>query len=318
MMSTVKSKSIDVLSRYEGCLMGLACGDAVGTTVEFEAPGTFSPVEDMVGGGPFSLKAGQWTDDTSMALCLAESLIEKNEFDPADQLTRYIAWWKRGHLSSTGSCFDIGSTVTRALMKYQVSGEPYCGQTDERSAGNGSIMRLAPVPMFYSNDVAAGIERCGDSSRTTHGLDDCVDACRYFGGLIMGALQGETKEMLLSASYSPLDDKWLTNPLSEKINNIAVGSFKHKKPPEIKGSGYVVASLEAALWAFYNSETFEQGCLMAVNLGDDADTTAAVYGQIAGAFYGVNGIPLRWREKLAMTDTIMNFSRHLYTQQKSE
>src|SRR5512136_1692428 len=141
---------MDTLSRYRGCLLGLAVGDALGTTLEFTSPGTFTPIDDMIGGGPFHLKAGQWTDDTSMALCLATSLIERRGFDPIDQLERYVRWWREGYLSSTGSCFDIGGTVRSALARFGHTREPYPGSTDPHTAGNGSIMRLAPVVLYYA------------------------------------------------------------------------------------------------------------------------------------------------------------------------
>ena len=180
----------DPMSRYRGCLLGLAVGDAAGTTLEFRRPGTFEPISDMVGGGPFGLKPGEWTDDTSMALCLAESLVEKRGFEPVDQLERYTRWYRHGHLSSTGTCFDIGNTVRQALLKFEKTKEPYCGSTDPRSAGNGSIMRLAPVPLFYAGSPKLAVEKSGESSRTTHGALTCVDACRYMGGLITGAVSG--------------------------------------------------------------------------------------------------------------------------------
>lgn len=299
---------MDIPQRYRGSLMGLAVGDAVGTTLEFSSPETLTPINDMVGGGPFGLKAGQWTDDTSMALCLAESLIEKHDFDPVDQLERYVRWWRHGHLSSTGSCFDIGSTVASALYRFEETGAPYCGSTDPRFAGNGSIMRLAAVPLFFARDPYRAIERSADSSRTTHATRTCVDACRYMGGIIVGAVHGLSKDELLSERYSPIPEYLTAHPLCPEIDEIACGSFKRRQPPEIKGSGYVVKSLEAALWAFYRSASFRDGCLDAVNLGRDADTTAAVYGQIAGTFYGENGIPAEWRSRLTMADLIKSFA----------
>jgi len=301
------------IDRYRGCLLGLATGDAVGTTLEFKPPGTFTPIEDLLGGGPFALEPGQWTDDTSMALCLAQSLIELNGFDPIDQLQRYLQWYQAGHLSSTGQCFDIGNTVRSALMRFQRTGEPYCGSTKPRSAGNGSIMRLAPVPLFFAQNPQEAIEMSGMSSRTTHGAPTAIDACRYLGALIVGAVKGSTREELLSSYYSPIADYWTKHTLVKEIDAIAAGSFKHRQPPEIKGKGYVVASLEAALWAFYHSESFEEGCLLAVNLGDDADTTGAVYGQLAGAFYGKQGIPQSWRDKLAYYDLIEDFAEQLFS-----
>jgi ADP-ribosylglycohydrolase len=186
--------------RYKGCLLGLACGDAVGTTVEFKPRGTFPPVTDMVGGGPFDLAPGEWTDDTSMALCLAVSLLEKDGFDPDDQMARYVRWWTDGYLSSTGACFDIGNTVAGALRRYRQTGEPYSGSTDPYTAGNGSIMRLPPVPMFYAEDLAQVARCAAASSRTTHGAQEAVDACRLFGVMIALALRSEGKE---TVSWKP-------------------------------------------------------------------------------------------------------------------
>ena len=303
---------MEKIERYRGCLLGLAVGDAVGTTLEFQPPGTFEPINDMIGGGPFNLQPGEWTDDTSMALCLAESLIEKKGFDPIHQLQKYQQWYRQGHLSSTGRCFDIGGTVRQALWQFEQTGEPFCGSTDPRTAGNGSIMRLAPVPLFYAADPENAIAKSKDSSRTTHGATTAVDACRYLAALIIGAINGISKAELLSQRYNPIPNYWETNPLIPEIDEIAQGSFKHRQPPEIKGTGYVVKSLEAALWAFYHSNTFAEGCLLAVNLGDDADTTAAVYGQLAGAYYGEIGIPQTWQEKLAYRNLIASMAEQIF------
>jgi ADP-ribosyl-[dinitrogen reductase] hydrolase len=305
-----------VTERYRGCLLGLAIGDALGTTLEFKAPGTFELIDDMIGGGSFHLKPGQWTDDTSMALCLADSLTERNDFDPIDQLERYCRWYRNGYLSSTGECFDIGITVREALNRFEQTKQPYCGATDEYSAGNGSIMRLAPVPMFYVEEPLEAIIKSGESSKTTHGNIVAVDACRYFGALIVGALMGLPKEQLLSEHFSPVGDLWSKSPLHSKISEIAGGSFKTNNPPMIQGTGYVVRSLEAALWAFYHSDSFKEGALMAVNLGDDADTTGAVYGQLAGAYYGEKGIPEEWKSKICMRDMIEKYAVHLYIRAK--
>jgi ADP-ribosylglycohydrolase len=299
-------------------MLGLAVGDAVGTTVEFKAPGTFPLVRDMVGGGPFGLQPGEWTDDTSMALCLAESLITCRSFNAHDQIKRYIRWWKEGHLSSNGKCFDIGNTVSQALQKYQASNDPFAGSSDSNTAGNGSLMRLASIPLFFASDPEKAIMMSSESSKITHGARACLDACRYFGGLLVGAVQGESKDKLLSPHYTPVEGLWNQMPLCHEIDEVAGGSFKRKEPPQIVGSGYVVKALEAALWAFYRSSTFEDGCLLAVNLGNDADTTAAIYGQIAGAYYGIDGIPARWIDRLVYKDDIVDIARHLYAQSEIE
>jgi ADP-ribosyl-[dinitrogen reductase] hydrolase len=172
---------------------------------EFKPPGTFVPLTDMIGGGPFDLKPGEWTDDTSMALCLAESLVEKRGFDPKDQMDRYCAWHERGYLSSTGDCFDIGNTVSDALGAYRSTGNPYSGSEDPNRAGNGSRMRVAPVPLFFASNAKQAIHYAAESSRTTHGTKAAVDACRYFAGLLVGALRGKPKSDLLSPYFNPTD-----------------------------------------------------------------------------------------------------------------
>ena len=291
-------------------MVGLATGDALGTTLEFSRPGSFEHIDDIVGGGPFDLEPGQWTDDTSMSLCLATSLVEKKSFDPVDQLELYTRWYMEGYMSCTESCFDIGNTTRTALERFQETGGPYCGSAGLYKTGNGSIMRLAPVPLFFSNDVTNAARMSGMSSQTTHGSLLAIDACRYLGSLISGIISGKSKEKLLSHDDEP--DYWKAFPLTEQIEMIRQGSFKKLDPPQIKGSGLVVESLEAALWAFYKSTSFREGCLMAVNLGDDADTTGAVYGQLAGAYYGINGIPDSWIAKISHLDLIKSLAEDIF------
>jgi ADP-ribosyl-[dinitrogen reductase] hydrolase len=303
-------------TRYRGCLLGLAAGDALGTTLEFVPPGSFTPITDMLGGGPFNLNPGEWTDDTSMALCLAESLIEIGGFDPIDQLERYVSWYRTGYLSSNGRCFDIGITTADALHRYLRTHEPFPGPDAAHTAGSGSLMRLAPVPMFYCRQPAIAIKMCADSSRTTHASTQAVDACRYYGLLLVAALQGQPKDVLLSAPRTwRFADKNIIDQLSDlnpAIKEVANGSFKRKQPPAIQGGGYVVRGMEAALWAFHQSNSFREGALLAANLGDDADTTTAIYGQLAGAYYGEQGIPPAWISKLARLDLIINYADKLF------
>jgi ADP-ribosyl-[dinitrogen reductase] hydrolase len=288
-------------ARFRGALVGLACGDAVGTTVEFRARGTFDPVEDMVGGGTFGLRPGEWTDDTSMALCLARSLVETGRFDPRDQADRYVRWWREGYLSSNGRCFDIGTATRAALGRYRETGEPFSGSTDPTTSGNGSLMRLAPVPMFFAPDASRAIHFSAESSRTTHGSVESVDACRLFGAMLARALAGADRDAILDAGD---DLAGAERPLAPAIAAIARGAYRAKREHEIRGSGYVVASLEAALWSFATTTSFRAAVLRATNLGEDADTTAAICGQLAGAFYGEAEIPAQWRAKLALRDLI--------------
>ena len=256
----------------------------------------------------FDLKPGEWTDDTSMALCLATSLLEKNGFDPKDQMDRYCRWWKEGYLSSNGRCFDIGNTVSAALALYGQTGDPIAGSTNPQSAGNGSIMRLAPVPMFYYPDLEAAIRYAAESSRTTHGAPECIDACRLLAGIICRALSGLAKEAVLFGEAESFSGE-------PKITLIARGEYREKSVREIRGTGYVVESLEAALWCFDKTDNFEAAILKAANLGDDADTTAAICGQVAGAFYGESGIPQKWVDRLVMREEITMLADRLLAAQ---
>lgn len=290
-------------NRFRGCLLGLAVGDAVGTAVEFMSRGSFEPVTDMIGGGVFRLKAGQWTDDTSMALCLATSLTARKGFDPTDQMERYWEWFRHGYLSSTGECFDIGNTVRQALERFRHTGDPFSGSTDEYASGNGSLMRLAPVPMFYFPDVEKTLFFAKESSRTTHGSAECVEACQLLAEMILLALSGKEKNEILFQTTNP--------PMSPKITAIARGEYRSKSRKQIQGTGYVVSSLEAALWCFHTTASYEEAILEATNLGDDADTTAAICGQLAGTYYGESGIPVKWLDKLYMRNEIAKLADDL-------
>jgi ADP-ribosyl-[dinitrogen reductase] hydrolase len=257
----------------------------------------------MVGGGPFRLQAGQWTDDTSMALCLAYSLVERNGFDARDQMDRYWRWYQDGYLSSTGRFVDIGGTVSAALHGFRRTNDPFSGPTDPQAAGNGSLMRLAPLPMFYFPDLEKTVHFAGESSRTTHGALECVEACRLFAEMLFRALSGGSKnEILFNVTLD------ISAP---KIMKISRGSYTQKSIEEIQGTGYVVDSLEAALWCFFHADSFEEAILQAANLGDDADTTAAICGQVAGAYYGETGIPANWLERLFMRAEMIDLADRL-------
>jgi ADP-ribosyl-[dinitrogen reductase] hydrolase len=299
---------MNLLDRYRGSLLGLAAGDALGTAVEFKPRGSFRPVTGITGGGHFGLKAGEWTDDTSMALCLAESLLASGGMDARDQMRRYIRWRDEGHLSSNGRCFDIGNTVRAALARYEQTGEAFAGSDDPRTAGNGSLMRNAPVPLFFATRPEVARHAAADASRTTHGAMEAIEACRMLTCITAAALDGLSKKQLLGTCRTEYG-----HSESIRIAEVASGSYAQRQPPQIRGSGYVGESLEAALWAFHCSESFEEGALLAVNLGDDADTTGAVYGQLAGAFYKADGIPHEWLAVLARRDLIEAFAAGLFS-----
>jgi ADP-ribosylglycohydrolase len=339
----------EILSRIQGSLIGLAVGDALGAAVEFRPKAYMeqNPVSDMQGGGTWGLETGQWTDDTSMALCLAASLIVKGDFNGYDQLVRYKWWYRKGYMSSTGACFDIGYSTREAIEEFekrqqqnarilqtqlgitisehsfdktieekfsQVKLDVDCGAVD--AAGNGPLMRLAPVPLFYYRSESHAIQNAGSSARFTHGDPKAIDACRFYSSLIWNAINGVSKDNLLNSNFYR---QHFNRGLHEDVMKIVEGSYKTKNGYEdgIRGKGYILDALEAALWAFYNDEnSFEKGVLLAVNLGDDTDTTAAIYGQLAGAVYGIEGIPQRWRDRLFQTDFIITLANGLFLKGK--
>lgn len=291
--------------RWESCLLGLAIGDCLGVPLEFSGRlNPFKPaVTEIIGGGLFKLPAGAWTDDTSMALCMASSIVDNQGFDYLDHMKRYLAWRNMGYLSSIGNCFDIGNTVGAALTEFERTGKtkPFCGPEHERYSGNGSLMRLAPAPMAAKTlEDAIAVSR--ESSRTTHGSALAIDACGYYGALIWQALHGATKKQLFD--YQP-------KVASRDVQIIINGSYRQPLAHNwVRGGGFVVDALEAALWAFHQSTDFESGALLAVNLGEDSDTTGAIYGQLAGAFYGV--LPTRWISPIFQRDLIVHLAAELY------
>lgn len=297
-------RATDLSDRFRGCLLGLAVGDAIGTAVEFEPRGSFAPLTDMVGGGPFRLAPGEWTDDTSMALCLAASLVECGGFEPRDQAERYRRWSETGYMSVNGRCFDIGGTTARAIAAFVRTGDPFSGPDDEHSAGNGSLMRLAPVVLHFHGDRARAIAHAGESSRVTHRHPECVAACRIFADVLHRALDGAGRDALVTALRE--------EGQSPALRAIAGGAYAGRPEREIRSTGYVVHTLEAALWCFHRTASFADAVLAAANLGHDADTTAAVCGQVAGAHYGASGIPARWLERLAWRERIEDWADRLY------
>ncbi|AUJ13373.1 ADP-ribosylglycohydrolase [Xanthomonas oryzae pv. oryzae] len=291
-------------ARFRGCLLGLAVGDALGTTLEFCAPGSFTPIDDMHGGGPFALRAGQWTDDTAMALCLVHSLLHRQGFDAADQMNRDCNWYQHGYLSSTGACFDIGATVRQALERYLDGGPSFGGGTDPRSAGNGSLMRLAPLAMYDAQCPDQLADRAADSSCTTHAAAEALDACRLFAVQLRAALLGGTRDQVLHAQPE--------TSLTPTVHALAIRDHVAVPAAQIRGTGYVIDSLSAALWCFATTESCAEAVLRAANLGEDADTTAAICGQLAGAFYGIDGIPAAWRERVHDAAEIVVLADRLY------
>jgi len=299
-------------NRLKGCMLGLAIGDAMGAPVEFMKRGTFEPVTGYRSGGKFRLNAGEWTDDTAMALCLAQSLIECNGFDPNDQLDKYLQWMDSGYMSCTGKMIGLGNTVMRSLLRYRRTKQPYTDIKHEKFSGNGSLMRLAPICIYYAKEPDKAVHYAALSSKTTHGSPIAVDCCRYFAYVILKIVHGVEKYTLFSDCFiSETYEYFSAEPLHEKLDSIIRCEYISKREDEIQSSGYAIHSLEAALWSFYHTNSFEEAILKAVNLGNDADTVGAITGQLAGAFYEIGNIPDGWVAGLSKGAMISEIAERL-------
>ncbi len=292
----------DIQDRAIGALLGLAVGDALGTTLEFRSRDEGPRIVDITGGGPFQLRPGCWTDDTAMALALADSLLASESLDCRDLMDRFLAWWRNGEYSPTGNCFDIGITTRNALQRYLRTGDPLAGSTDPRTAGNGSLMRLAPVALRFWNDRDGLDHAAAQQSRTTHAAEEAVDGCRVFADLLADAISGKPRrDVLAPRAFGG----------APAIAKIAKGSWRGCAREKIRSSGYVVHTLEAAMWSVARTGDFRNAVLLAANLADDADTVAAVTGQLAGAIYGLSGIPTDWLERIAWKDRLLDTAERL-------
>ena len=298
----------DFLSRARGALVGLAVGDAVGTTNEFKVASTFKPITDMVGGGPFLLKPGQWTDDTSMALCLADSLLAKGHYDSFDVMERYQRWFSKGYRSSTDRCFDIGGQVRAALFDFEH--EQRVPVTAERSnrAGNGAIMRLAPVVIagFEHREIREIVVTAGLSARETHYSVEAEAATEVFAALLVGALLGWAPEHIINVGWAS------TGPAFDEMAARVISTDPAERASwESETSGYIVHGLRLAVHGLLDFPSFKDATLAIANMGGDSDTNAAIYGQLGGAYFGVEAIPASWRSTLHQGEEIDALARAL-------
>jgi ADP-ribosyl-[dinitrogen reductase] hydrolase len=270
-----------MLDKKRGMFYGMAIGDALGAAVEFRPRGSFEEVTGYRGFGPHGLDPGQWTDDTSMALALADSIAQCG-WDKADQLRRYLDWRQNGKYSVTGYLFDIGTTTRCAIDYFEATGATV-SDDDIAGSGNGSIMRLAPVPIAYSEEgYSEIIQKARESSETTHASVLCRDACAYMALVLVALSNDQDRERVLSKRWW---DGW-----GIEIHDLVYETIENDEKEPV-GSGFVIDSLHASLWAFRTSDSFEEAVLKAVNLGDDSDTTGAICGQFAGAYWGYDAIP---------------------------
>lgn len=277
------------MDRVRGCFYGCAVGDALGAPLEFTVRDTQPPVTTMQPLIRFRLAPGSWTDDTSQMLCLAASMAARGGCDAFSELSHYLEWWENGYLSVSGTCFDIGRTTTIALSHFDRKRDVNPPTDHEQFCGNGSLMRIAPIPIFARGDVEKAWTLGAQSSQTTHAHPLCKEACGVFAAVTTRALAGDSKAQLLEVLRS-----FAARITDAQLAPLCDATFLTKSRDDISSSGFVVNTMEAALWAFFTTDTFKDGALLAVNLADDADTVGAVYGTLAGAFYGYSAIPEDW------------------------
>jgi ADP-ribosyl-[dinitrogen reductase] hydrolase len=295
--------------RFQGALMGLAVGDALAAHTQFRKPGSFAPVGDLLGGGPFDLPRGAWSDDTAMALLLAESLLERAGFDAQDQVNRFGLWQRQGHGSATGQCVGISASVARALANAIYKQKPFAGSHDPDQLEKDPLTRIAPIAMFYLADAGSAVSRAVEAARITAQAPLVLECVRLLAAMLHQALAGRDKGQILR----PPKALWMgPNPRTE-VMELYEGSYSRKQPPEITGGGHIVQALEAALWAFHHGDSFRQGALLAANLGRDSDVVTATYGALAGAHHGVSAIPGIWRNSLMKQEVIIETADRLLT-----
>jgi len=284
--------------------VALACGDALGANYEF-IPRDGMPIvqENFLNSARFPI--GCWTDDTSQALCLASSLLEKG-FDLKDQMDRYLKWYEKGYLSSVEDKFlDVGLQTVTALDSYRANpADPVQGPKDEKYGGNGSIMRLVPVVLYFYPDREAAIHHAELSSITTHGSEECKQSCQLMAEIICNILDGKSLREAFTVSTLFMEKRVakLTNPTF----------YENKSLDEISSRGYVISTLEASLYCLLKTSSLKEAIIKAVSLGYDTDTVAAVTGQLGGAYYGYDSIPDTWLRDVKSLPLLLELADKLY------
>ena len=296
-------------SKRLAAFWGLAIGDALGAPLEFYPRDTLPEVRDMISGGKFKLPAGTWTDDTSMALCLGHSLLHDSTLNSADLLNRFWDWASKNEYCSQDKAFGFGQNTIRTLMKFYKTGQLKADSTGKRSDGNGSLMRLSPVAIVHWNNIEETRRIARRQSLTTHASVKGADCCELLGMLLCHVFSG----MTLSEALHTICSHDAIHSWDTEVLDLARGTWKNKSRDDISSRGYVVHTLEAALWCIHHTSSFEEALILAVNLGDDADTVGAVTGQLAGAMYGMESIPKRWKEQLVKPEMIDHCATELIT-----
>lgn len=293
--------------RFSGALLGLATGDALAAATQYRKPGSFTPVGDLLGGGPFDLPRGAWSDDTAMALCVADSFLERGGFDPLDQVERFMRWQQDGYLSATGQCVGITAGVTRALGAARWRRQRFAGSHDPAQLDPEPLTRMAPALMFHFADPAQAIDVAVELARTTCQAPLVLEACRVFATALHAALGGRDKALVLHG----VRQLGQGGSLRPEVAQIAAGGYRDALGAPAPAQSSALDVLAAALAIFESTATLREALLACANRGRDADVLAAACGQLAGAHYGAAAIPAGWRNSLYGKDLITDFADRL-------
>ena len=293
-----------VKDKIFGGLWGAVVGDAPGVPVEFRSREELcqDPVQDMRGYGTYNQPAGTWSDDSSLMLCTVESLLDG--FDTRRLASLFVRWFHQAHWTPWEEVFDVGGTTDRAINRLSQGANPeLAGLTEENSSGNGSLMRILPIALrSFSEPAGLLFDYAHRASSVTHRHIRCQMACGFYCTMVSALLGGEPPKEAYLRAIRVAGAFYEEPPYSEELaqfTRIFSGELVSLPEAEIRSSGYVIDTLEASIWCFCNTNSYEEAVLRAVNLGEDTDTTATVAGGLAGVWYGPDAIPSKWLAQLA-------------------
>ena len=293
-------------------IIGLAIGDALGVPAEFKSREELKryPITDMIGDGTYNLPAGTWSDDTSMTLATIDSIISTGTINPNDMANKFLNWFRNAEYTATNETFDIGRTTLQSLAKYELKlyDASNCGEDNEYSNGNGSLMRILPIAYYiYYKDVTDNQEIYNivkQVSSITHAHEVSILGCYIYVRFALELLNGKNKIEAYN-NIKKLDYSMFNNTTIDKYSRILNNNIQNLNEENISSSGYVVSTLEAAMWLFLNSNDYNNTILRAVNLGEDTDTVAACTGGLLGLYYGIESIKSSWKQNLKKYDYIV-------------
>lgn len=301
---------INTKSRVAGVFIGLAVGDALGVPIEKKDVGSFDFVSEMQGGGVYDLPPGAWTDETATALCLAESLLVTYELDVYDLAERFKRWVETGENSSTGVCVGIEQKLLNFVGSYQRTGGFDTNSLNQKVRGNSVLARAGPVACIHWDNLDMASKIARQQSYLTHSSEIVAAASEYLVLVLSHLIAGRDWNFICNM---PLKDDWPT-----EIELIAKGQWRHKTIDNLKSTKNVVDILEASVWCIGHSDNFEAAVTKAINLGGNSDTVGAVTGQLAGALYGLEAIPIRWFDQLLKIDKLTDIAMQMVDLSRSE